>query len=103
MVVRTAHTVHTVHTVIRPMSQTCAFCPGTFTTFLRTAYPFFFPFLLFVCAFCPGTLTTFLRTAYPSAVVGGLAASAPIGYYDPQGVATDTSTLPLPHLADTLI
>ena len=77
MVVRTAHTVHTVHTVIRPMSQTCAFCPGT--------------------------LTTFLRTAYPSAVVGGLAASAPIGYYDPQGVATDTSTLPLPHLADTLI
>ena len=30
-----------------------------------------------------GTLTTFLRAAYPSAVVGGLASSAPIGYYDP--------------------
>jgi len=32
-----------------------------------------------------GTLTTFLRAAYPSAVVGGLASSAPIGYYDPEG------------------
>lgn len=34
-----------------------------------------------------GTLTTFLRTAYPSAVVGGLASSAPIGYYDVAGWA----------------
>ena len=32
-----------------------------------------------------GTLTTFLRAAYPSAVAGGLASSAPIGYYDPSG------------------
>jgi len=32
-----------------------------------------------------GTLTTFLRATYPEAVVGGLAASAPIGYYDPEG------------------
>jgi len=32
-----------------------------------------------------GTLTTFLRATYPDTVVGGLAASAPIGYYDPQG------------------
>jgi pimeloyl-ACP methyl ester carboxylesterase len=30
-----------------------------------------------------GTLTTFLRAAYPAVVIGGLAASAPIGYYDP--------------------
>jgi hypothetical protein len=29
-----------------------------------------------------GTLTTFLRASYPAAVVGGLASSAPIGYYD---------------------
>lgn len=32
-----------------------------------------------------GTLTTFLRLAYPSVVVGGLASSAPIGYYDKDG------------------
>ncbi|KAH8085517.1 dipeptidyl-peptidase [Aureococcus anophagefferens] len=30
-----------------------------------------------------GTLTTFFRLTYPDVVVGGLAASAPIGYYDP--------------------
>lgn len=30
-----------------------------------------------------GTLTTLLRATYPAAVIGGLAASAPIGYYDP--------------------
>lgn len=29
-----------------------------------------------------GTLTTFLRAKYPATVIGGLAASAPIGYYD---------------------
>lgn len=29
------------------------------------------------------TLTTFLRAAYPFAVIGGLASSAPTGYYDP--------------------
>ena len=29
-----------------------------------------------------GTLTTFFRLTYPDVVVGGLAASAPIGYYD---------------------
>jgi pimeloyl-ACP methyl ester carboxylesterase len=34
-----------------------------------------------------GTLTTFMRLKYPAAVVGGLAASAPIGYYDPAGWA----------------
>lgn len=34
-----------------------------------------------------GTLTTFLRASYPYAVVGGLAASAPIGYYDRDGWA----------------
>ena len=34
-----------------------------------------------------GTLTTFLRAHYPHAVVGGLAASAPIGYYDVDGWA----------------
>jgi len=32
-----------------------------------------------------GTLTTFLRASHPEAVVGGLAASAPIGYYDKHG------------------
>uniref|UniRef100_A0A7S2STF0 Prolylcarboxypeptidase n=2 Tax=Rhizochromulina marina TaxID=1034831 RepID=A0A7S2STF0_9STRA len=32
-----------------------------------------------------GTLTTLLRTAYPATVVGGLAASAPVGYYDVEG------------------
>lgn len=35
-----------------------------------------------------GTLTTFLRSAYPAAVVGGLASSAPVGYYDPDGWAS---------------
>lgn len=30
------------------------------------------------------TLTTMMRAAYPSAVIGGLASSAPMGYYDPQ-------------------
>lgn len=30
------------------------------------------------------TLTTFLRASYPFAVIGGLAASAPTGYYDPE-------------------
>ena len=34
-----------------------------------------------------GTLTTFLRAAYPAAVVGGLASSAPVGYYDQAGWA----------------
>jgi lysosomal Pro-X carboxypeptidase len=34
-----------------------------------------------------GTLTTFLRAAYPAAVVGGLASSAPVGYYDQDGWA----------------
>ena len=32
-----------------------------------------------------GTLTTFLRASHPESVVGGLAASAPIGYYDKDG------------------
>ena len=31
-----------------------------------------------------GTLTTFFRVKYPNVTVGGLAASAPVGYYDPQ-------------------
>lgn len=30
-----------------------------------------------------GTLTTFMRLTYPHLVIGGLASSAPIGYYDP--------------------
>jgi len=34
-----------------------------------------------------GTLTTFLRAKYPATVIGGLAASAPIGYYDKEGWA----------------
>ena len=34
-----------------------------------------------------GTLTTFLRATHPDVVVGGLAASAPIGYYDKEGWA----------------
>jgi lysosomal Pro-X carboxypeptidase len=29
------------------------------------------------------TLTTLMRAAYPSAIIGGLASSAPTGYYDP--------------------
>eukprot|EP00628_Pelagophyceae_sp_CCMP2097_P035530 CAMPEP_0184270286 /NCGR_PEP_ID=MMETSP0977-20130417/36820_1 /TAXON_ID=483370 /ORGANISM="non described non described, Strain CCMP2097" /LENGTH=374 /DNA_ID=CAMNT_0026576121 /DNA_START=48 /DNA_END=1168 /DNA_ORIENTATION=+ len=42
-----------------------------------------------------GTLTTFFRATYPDVVIGGLAASAPIGYYDPArwaefGVSADT-------------
>jgi pimeloyl-ACP methyl ester carboxylesterase len=32
-----------------------------------------------------GTLTTFIRAAYPDVITGGLAASAPIGYYDVEG------------------
>ena len=35
-----------------------------------------------------GTLTTFLRAKYPATVIGGLASSAPIGYYDKEGWAT---------------
>ena len=31
-----------------------------------------------------GTLTTLFRLSYPDVVVGALAASAPIGYYDPE-------------------
>lgn len=31
-----------------------------------------------------GTLTTFFRVAYPNLTVGGIASSAPVGYYDPQ-------------------
>ena len=29
------------------------------------------------------TLTTLMRASYPSAIIGGLASSAPTGYYDP--------------------
>jgi len=32
-----------------------------------------------------GTLTTFMRASYPNVIIGGLAASAPIGYYDKDG------------------
>jgi hypothetical protein len=32
-----------------------------------------------------GTLTSFLRASHPDIVVGGLASSAPIGYYDVEG------------------
>ena len=32
-----------------------------------------------------GTLTTFIRAAYPDVITGGLAASAPVGYYDVEG------------------
>jgi lysosomal Pro-X carboxypeptidase len=32
-----------------------------------------------------GTLTTLMRLTYPNVVVGGLASSAPVGYYDPEG------------------
>ncbi len=32
-----------------------------------------------------GTLTTFLRASHPDVVIGGLASSAPIGYYDVEG------------------
>jgi pimeloyl-ACP methyl ester carboxylesterase len=35
------------------------------------------------------TLTTFLRLTYPAVVAGGLAASAPIGYYDTAGWAAN--------------
>ena len=35
-----------------------------------------------------GTLTTFLRAKYPATVIGGLAASAPIGYYDKEAWPT---------------
>ena len=34
------------------------------------------------------TLTTFMRAAYPSHVIGGLASSAPTGYYDPENWAS---------------
>jgi hypothetical protein len=37
-----------------------------------------------------GTLTTFIRLKYPAAIAGGLAASAPIGYYDPDAWAVGT-------------
>lgn len=34
------------------------------------------------------TLTTFMRAAYPSHIIGGLASSAPTGYYDPENWAS---------------
>mmetsp|Transcript_11218 Transcript_11218/g.27581 ORF Transcript_11218/g.27581 Transcript_11218/m.27581 type:complete len:484 (-) Transcript_11218:288-1739(-) len=39
-----------------------------------------------------GTLTTFLRASKPDIVIGGLAASAPIGYYDKEGWAAHNVT-----------
>lgn len=35
-----------------------------------------------------GTLTALLRAAHPATIIGGLAASSEVGYYDPQGMAT---------------
>ena len=35
-----------------------------------------------------GTLTTLMRLTYPNVVVGGLASSAPVGYYDPEAWST---------------
>lgn len=34
-----------------------------------------------------GTLTALLRAAHPATVIGGLAASSELGYYDPEGMA----------------
>ena len=42
-----------------------------------------------------GTLTTLFRLTYPDVVVGGLAASAPIGYYD-QSTGRTTASTPTP-------